>query len=470
MQKPFLLTPLLAAAALALAGCAAVGPDYRAPMAQVESQWSAPLPHGGSLQQLNTWWQQFNDPTLLALQQAAESDSPTLAVAWGNIELARATVDSARAGGSPAVNANASATRSRQLGTGTTTMRTGGFDGSWELDLLGKVRRNVEAADAQLQGRRDDWHDARVSLAAEAATYYVQYRACGQFADAYEQEAASMAETARATESLVRAGLSPGNDAALAQATQASTASALIAQRAQCDVLVKSLVQLTGLSEARLRALLDAGGSALPDAPGLAVEAGPALVVQQRPDVAARERDLAAASASIGVATAQLYPSLSISGSIGLTASGGASLTTWSLGPSLSLPLFDGGARQAGVASARASYEIAYAQWRDAVRGATAEVEKALVQLDETSRRAQQAERATLAYRRYLEGAQAELRAGTISLLTYEEARRQALNAQLEWIGLQRDRVVYWIALYKAVGGGWQAGDAAAITPPASRP
>ena len=235
-------------------------------------------------------------------------------------------------------------------------------------------------------------------------------------------------------------------------------------------MLVKSLVQLTGLSEARLRALLDAGGSALPDAPGLAVEAVPAQVVQQRPDVAARERDLAAASASIGVATAQLYPSLSISGSIGLTASGGASLTTWSLGPSLSLPLFDGGARQAGVASARASYEIAYAQWRDAVRGATAEVEKALVQLDETSRRAQQAERATLAYRRYLEGAQAELRAGTISLLTYEEARRQALNAQLEWIGLQRDRVVYWIALYKAVGGGWQAGDAAAITHPASRP
>ena len=279
-----------------------------------------------------------------------------------------------------------------------------------------------------------------------------------------------MAETARATESLVRAGLSPGNDAALAQATQSSTASALIAQRAQCEVLVKALVQLTGLSEARLRALLDAGGSALPDAPGLAVEAVPAQVVQQRPDVAARERDLAAASASIGVATAQLYPSLSISGSIGLTASGGASLTTWSLGPSLSLPLFDGGARQAGVASARASYEIAYAQWRDAVRGATAEVEKALVQLDETSRGAQQAERATLAYRRYLEGAQAELRAGTISLLTYEEARRQALNAQLEWIGLQRDRVVYWIALYKAVGGGWQAGDAAAITPPASRP
>ena len=456
----------VAAVVALLVGCAVVGPDYHAPAEAVPPQWAAPLPHGGSLQKLVDWWEQFNDPALLKLQRAAESDSPTLAVAWGKIALARATLATARSGGVPSVSANASANRSSQLGTGLSTTRSASLDASWELDLFGKVRRNVEAGNAQIQARNNDWHDARISLAAEVATTYVQYRACGQLVDTYEQELSSTAETARATESLVRTGLSAANDAALARAAQASTTSTLLEQRSQCELLVKSLGNLTGLQDGALRQLLG-GGTALPTATALVVQAVPAEVVRQRPDVTSRERDLAAASAAIGVAEADRYPSLSLTGSIGFSANDGSSASTWSFGPSLSLPLLDGGARRAAVDSARASYEIAYAQWRDAVRSAVTEVEKTLVQLDNTHQRAIQADGAAREYLQYLVGAEAERRAGSTSLLTFEEARRQALSAQVELIGLQRDNIVYWIALYKALGGGWDADTPA--TPPVSR-
>lgn len=456
----------MAAAAVALlAGCATVGPDYRAPAEAVPSQWAAPMPHGGSLQKLGDWWQQFNDPVLLTLQQAAEADSPTLAVAWANIALARATLASSRSGGVPSLSANASASRAGQIGAAASTTRAASMDASWELDLFGKVRRNVEAGDAQIQARSNDWHDARISLAAEVATTYVQYRACGQLVDTYAQELNSTSETAKATESLVRAGLSAGNDAALARAAQASTTSTLLQQRSQCELLVKSLGNLTGLQDAALRQLLG-GSTALPVATTLTVKAVPAEVVRQRPDVTSRERDLAAASAAIGVAEANRYPSLRLAGSIGFSTGDGSSASTWSFGPSLSLPLLDGGARLAAVDSARASYEIAYAQWRDTVRNAVTEVEKTLVQLDNSSQRAIQADSAAREYRRYLAGAEAERRAGATSLLAFEEARRQALSAQIELIGLQRDNVVQWVALYKALGGGWDADTPA--TPPAS--
>lgn len=478
-SRCFLRTALLCAALTVLGGCATVGPDHREPAANVAPQWSAVLPHGGSVGQLEDWWRRFDDPVLLKLQQAAEEDSPSLAAAWANLEAARATLRSAGASGAPSVNAGASVTRARQQAAGvstTGTTRTGSVDATWELDLFGKVRRSVESAQAQVEARRSDWHDARVTLAAEVASSYVEYRACGQLVDIYEQELVSLGQTTRATESLVRAGLSPGTDAALAHATQASTTSALIAQRTQCELLVKSLSNLTGLQDAELRSLLASGASggtggstAMPAIPSFSVDRVPAQVLRQRPDVAAKERDLAAASATIGVKTADLYPSIQLGGSIGLSASGGASSGTWSFGPSISVPLFDGGSRQAAVASARAGHELAYAQWRATVRDAVTEVEKALVRLADAHQRVAQAERAAQEYRRYLTGAEAERRAGTISLLTFEEARRQALSAQLDLIGLQRDQVTYWIALYKAIGGGWDGSSASDITPPRSR-
>ena len=451
---------------LLLAACA-VGPTYTPPEPATPVTWQAVLPHDGNVVAMRDWWQQFDDPTVAQLIAFAEADSPNLVKAWAGIEKARATLTTARAGGLPSVNGSASVTRSRQqsvLGSATTgTTRSAGLDAAWELDLFAKVRRNTEAAAARADARVADWHDARVSLAAEVADTYVQYRACELLADAYERERTSMADTERATAASVRAGFSAQSDAALARASLANTTSTLLSQRAQCELLVKSLVDLTGRDELSLRVLLSkdrpGDGSRLPTPAGLEVQSVPANALRQRPDLVSLERELAASSAEIGVAQADLYPSLSLSGSISVSAAGSASsFTGWSLGPSLSIPLFDAGKRRAAVDTARASYQSAFAGYRQGVRTAVKEVEQALVNLDSTARRAEEAQRAAEDYRSYFLATEANWRAGSESLLTLEEARRSALSALVSLITMERDRISYWIALYKALGGGWQPG------------
>ncbi|HEY9067405.1 MAG TPA: efflux transporter outer membrane subunit [Burkholderiaceae bacterium] len=462
-------------ASLLLAACA-VGPTYTEPASEAPAVWQAALPHGGNVGTMRDWWQQFDDPIVAQLIAIAEADSPSLVKAWAGIEKARATLTTARASGLPSVDGSASLTRSRQQAladaASTSTTRSAGLDASWEIDLFAKARRNTEAAKARTRARVADWHDARVSLAAEVADTYVQYRGCELLADAYELERASNAETEKATAAAVRAGFNAPSDAALARASLASATSTVLSQRAQCDLLVKSLVNLTGRDEVALRSLLsthgragDAGsrGGRLPTPAGLEVQNVPANALRQRPDLASLERELAASSAEIGVAQADLYPSLSLSGSISISASPGSSaLTTWSFGPSLSIPLFDAGKRRAAVDTARASYQAAQADFRKGVRSAVKEVEQALVNLDSTARRSEEAERAASDYRAYFRATEANWRAGGESLLNLEEARRSALSAEITLITLQRDRVEYWIALYKALGGGWEPGAPAA--------
>lgn len=451
------------AASLALVACAA-GPTISEPAPVAPAAWQAALPHDGNLGTMRDWWKQFDDPTVAQLIAIAESDSPSLAKAWAGIEKARATLTTARAAGMPSVNGSASIARARQQsmpGAVTTdTTRSAGLDAAWEIDLFAKVRRSAEAAGARAEARVADWHDARVSLAAEVADTYVQYRACVLLADVYARERASMAETEKATAAAVHAGFNAPSDAALARASLANATSTLLAQRAQCELLVKSLVDLTGRDEPALRALLardDAGDRRLPLPAGLEVQSVPANALRQRPDLASLERELAASSAEIGVAQADLYPSLSLSGSISVSAAAGASsLATWSVGPSLSIPLFDAGKRRAAVDTARASHAAALAAYRQGVRSAVKEVEQTLVNLDSTARRADAAEHAALDHRRYFQATEANWRAGRESLLTLEEARRSALSAVVSLITLQRDRVAHWIALYKALGGGWE--------------
>lgn len=450
---------ILCVVGLGLSACTTVGPDYQEPAIPAPERWQAPTSHGGSEAALLDWWGQFDDPTLVSMIQAADADSPSLAKAWANIESARANLASVKSDVAPSLDAGASITRSRQQQLSdliTQTSRSAGFDASWELDLFGKVRRNAEAAQARLQARVDDWHDARVSLAAEVADTYVQYRGCWLLIDAYEDELASMEKTAETTLASVSAGYTSSADGALARAGLASTQSSLKAQRVECDLLVKALVDLTGMQEARVLGVLGQGENKLPKPAAFRIDAIPANVLRQRPDVASLERELAAASAAIGAAQADLYPSLSLSGSIALSSSSLVSnATTWSFGPELSFPVFDGGRRRAAVESAKADYQVALAEWRQGVRSAVREIEEALLNLDGAASRTEQTARAAKEYRAYFEATQAKWRAGSDSLLDLEEARRSALSAEIEYIGLLRGQVQYWIELYKAVGGGW---------------
>ena len=459
---------------LALAGCA-VGPDYRRPDVPVPTNWQATQAQVGTASTPNSqanWWSQFKDPVLTSLQDAAERDNPTLTQAVAAIDKARATATSARAAGLPSLSASGSVKRSgtKQADVSTSnqgspiTTRSGGLDASWELDLFGSVRRSVESANALLDARQADWQDARVSLAAEVATDYVDYRACQLKQKAYEDEATSQQETARLTSIAVKAGFTAKADGQLADASHASAKATAIAQQSECDVLVKTLVSLTGLEEPTLRQQLGQGGQVLPLPAALAVSSVPAQLLSQRPDIVVKERELASYSAKIGVAEAARYPSLSLSGAITATAVAGLSTVPWSFGPALSLPVFDGGSSAANVKSAQADYDSALASYKQSVRDAVKEVEQALVRIDSATKRESEVRASAEGYRAYYKATEINWHAGGVSLLDLETARRQAISAELSLIELQQNRVDYWIALYKALGGGWRSENTSADT------
>jgi NodT family efflux transporter outer membrane factor (OMF) lipoprotein len=450
--------PLLTLAALQSA-CSLV-PTYQAPAPAAPQHWQAALPHGGNTADLVHWWGQFDDPTLTDLLQAAERDHPSLEKAAAAIREARAAITSSKAAGLPAVTGTASDQRSSSnplLHTPAATTRTAELDASWEIDIFGAVRYATESAQAQAKAREDDWHNARISLAAEVATNYVSYRACQQQVEAYQAELVSQQATAGLTETLAQAGFNAPADANLARASVASTSATLTAQQESCDLTVKSLVALTGLDESDLRAKLSTGKTDIPAPAGFAVNDLPASQISQRPDVGAAERTLAATYADIGSAEADRYPRLSLLGTITATAAGGVSATTWSFGPSLTAPLFDAGKRRANAEAARARYDQALASYKQTVRSAVEETEQALVRLESANRREQDARTAAANYRAYLTASEQLWKSGGMSLLDLETARRSAISADLNVITLKRDQVNDWIALYKAFGGDWQA-------------
>ncbi|MDX1915975.1 MAG: efflux transporter outer membrane subunit [Methylophilus sp.] len=450
-----------------MTGCS-VFPQYTKPVIKTAETWQASMPHDGNVANLMDWWAQFNDPALNQMLQAAQADSPTLDKAMANIKSARANVTTAQAQALPSITGSASANRSKgssgsvnagSSAGGATTTITGALDAAWEIDLFGGIKFSKQAAQARLEAKQADWHLARVSLAAEVASDYVSYRACELSVAAYVKALDSKKETLRLTAILANAGFSAPADAALAEASMRASESTLIAQKTQCDVTVKSLVALTNLPEQNLRALL-ANQAGIPKPAQLNISSVPADLLTQRPDLVMDERNLAAASADVGIATADRYPTFSLLGSIGrrrIDSSGvSVSSNTWSFGPSISVPIFDAGQRKAEVTKAEANYEIALANYQQDVRSAVKEVEQALVNLESANQR-EKAERISQEqYAKYYQAAEINWRAGGVSLLSLEDARRQMINAEINQINQQQNQVQYWIALYKALGGGWQ--------------
>jgi NodT family efflux transporter outer membrane factor (OMF) lipoprotein len=456
-----------------LSACAAVGPTYHKPAADalvVPSTWQAALPHQGQAAQLQGWWARLGDPVLVELQSRANANNPSMQKAAAQIASARASLVSTKAKSTPNVTGSGNATHSNtSIGTSSdgssanivSSTISAGLDASWELDLFGSVRRNVELSEATAQAREADWNDTRVSLAAEVASNYITYRACLKTLQLTRADAKSRQATAKITMGSWHNGASSTVEATLAEASAANGRASQLAQEAECEVDLKTLVPLTGLAEPALRQLLNSGADhSLQSAP-FAVQSLPVALLSQRPDLVAKERALAAASASIGVAEASRYPRLSLSGSIArsVVTSDGAQMsnTPWSFGPSLSVPLLDGGALKASVRSAEASYVIALAEYRLAVGNAVKEVEQNLVRLTSAEAREADVRHSAEGYRTVANATETSWRAGADSLISYEQTRRDAISAEQSLVTVQRDRLLYGVALYKAVGGGWDA-------------
>lgn len=463
-QRPTPRTFVVASALVALAGCTAVGPNYAPPRSAAPAHWEAAIPHAGNSVELAGWWGQFNDPVLSGLIDQAEKSSPSLAAATARIAESRAALTGSEAKRAPAVTGSGRLARTGANGDApTATLDTGvaAIDASWEADLFGRVLRGTEAAEARLEAKKFEWHAARVSVAAEVADAYVGYLACQQLVAVSARDVTSRASTAGLVGMLVEAGFRAPVDGETTTAGLADAQSDLAGQRAQCDLTVKSLVVLVGLPERDLRARLSRRAAlGLPVPEAFTVGTVPLNVLAQRPDLAAAERGLAAATADVGVAEANRYPRLTLSGSLSIGLVNGASAVTsqpWSFGPSITLPLFDAGQRRAEVVAAEARLAQQRASFEGAVRQAAAEVERAMVALDSSRTQETNARAAAAGYARVLASTESNLKAGGTSLLALEEARRNANGTERKLLALQRERVRAWISLYKAVGGGWKA-------------
>ena len=456
---------LICTAPLWLAACAAVQPAQPVPElgSLAPAAWAAPLPHEGKLADLRQWWQNQGDALLVELIDAAQAASGSLASAKSRIEQSRAALTLAGAALGPTLDAQASASRGVTLvNTPVATSLTAGLMAGWEVDLFGANRAAQSAAQERLASAQAQWHQARVSVAAEVANQYTLLRACLTQLELTQVDAASRSESARLTALTTRAGFTANGPLELTRASAADAANSVTQQRALCDVMHKGLVALTAMPEPELRSKIATMPTQQAQPAPVFIASVPAETLAQRPDLAAAARDVAAASQDLGSSQAQRYPRLSLSGSIGamrVDAAGfNSDFATWSIGPvTLSVPLFDGGRRAANVDAAKARYEEAVAQYRAKARQAVREVEEALVNLQATSDRRDNAQIAALGYRASQKAVEQRLQAGFASQSELEDARRIALGADVAQLGLQRDRQLAWVALYRAVGGGWQA-------------
>ena len=478
------LVMLAALAAVGLGGCAANTPPATVAVA-APPQWYAPLPpnalqttpqvttsvvsslpHNGSLTSLSQWWQQQNDPLLVELIDAAQLVSPSVITARSNIQQAQAQRVVSEAALLPTLDGIGSVSRSLPAPVNAngvppiTKAGQYGLQTNWEIDLFGQNEASLNADKERFLGAQAMWHEARVLVAAEMANQYYSFRACEKQLQVVDADARSRLQTSRLTAQLTQAGFAAPATAGLARATAAEGNSRLTQQRAECELGIKAIVAMTAWAEPELRQKLALAAPASLQQGIADISSVPAEVLGQRPDVYNAARELTAASFEVGSARAQRYPRLSIGGSVARNRISSRAFTrsfdTWSLGPiSLTVPLYDGGAADANVDAAKARYEEAAGKYRGTVRQAVREVEEALINLQSTADRGDDTLVATLGYRASFSGTEARYKAGLASLVELEEARRVLLAAQSALVSLERERRSAWIALYRALGGGW---------------
>ena len=346
---------------LLFAGCASVGPDYRAPDPPEAPAWASQAEEHLSTAAVDAaalaaWWQTFDDPVLSALVERALVGSPDLAAVRARLARSRALLGATRTDRRPQIDATASATASEASAqaSGSDTEQVeiyrAGFDASWELDLFGRIRRSVQAAVADFEAAAADLSAIRVSLVAEVGATYADLRTFEARLVLAESNLETQVETHELVASRFDAGLVSRLDVEQARSNLESTRSQIPDLRVGLATARHRLAALTGDVPGSLA--LDGGKRLLPP-PSVAVGI-PAEALRRRPDVRAAERRVAAETARIGVAVAELYPRFSLSGSIGLEALDLDGLTEsgssfFGFGPSFSWRIFDRREIRAGI-------------------------------------------------------------------------------------------------------------------------
>ncbi len=457
---------------LLLGGCA-VGPDYRRPPAETPAGFSeaglepgAPwrvavpkdhLPKGA-------WWTIYGDPVLDRLAQQATGASPTIQAAVARRDQARATARIDGADAFPALAVDASATRSRTAAnrrTGAAGSVGNSFvlpvDASYELDLWGRVRRTRESAAARAEAADADYHAVLLGVQADAVRAYVSLRALDVERDLVQRTAASRQRSLDIVRKQVALGAVGPLDASLAETDLATAQGDLVAIDQNRAALRHGLAVLCGTLPESFTLAADPSPLAAPPAIPIGL---PSELLERRPDVATDERLLASASAQIGIAEAAFFPSVTLFGSVGYSSSSAGSLLDWSsriwsIGPGVTLPLFQGGRLTANRDRAEAAYAEAVANYRQAVLTAFQEVESALSDVARLRERAEFTAQAVRSSRRAADLTGQRYRAGQVGYLDVIAAERIAIANERLQVQLQGQQLVATVVLIKALGGGW---------------
>jgi NodT family efflux transporter outer membrane factor (OMF) lipoprotein len=465
--RSWLTSALLLSSAI-LAGCA-VGPDYSGLPIQVPVQWANA--RNGRVTKpadLVQWWRRLNDPVLNALIDEAVEANLDVASAKARIREARATRRQAIGELFPSVTGSDSATSSRTAASTTngvtTSPSTGnqfqaGFDASWELDLFGANRRAVEAATYGVDAAEDDLRATLLTLIGDVASYYADARGYQARVALARRTAASQRETAALTQKKFDAGSSSAVDVSKATAQAATTEANIPAYEASYVESVHRLGVLLGREPGALSGFLK---RSMPiPTPRWPLPAGiPADVLVARPDVRKAERQLAQYTAKIGQAEAALYPDVSLTGSLSTTATrigdlGKSSSIGWSFGPTVSVPIFNGGKLRAAVEVAEAQRDQYYVAWRSAVLTAFEDVENALVSLAQERIKARKLTEATQGYGEAARLSRTLYEQGTQTFLDVLDAERSLYSAEDSLLQSRISIAKDYVALAKALGGGW---------------
>jgi len=460
-------TPALLAVA-SLASCA-VGPDYKQPPSPVASRFVDVQASAYSSDPTESrFWTLFHDATLDQLVDEALMANHDLRLALGRLIEARASRRQSMFDLAPRVTATGGYTK-EQLNSAQEGFPGGpfvaqyydaGFDATWELDLFGRVRRNVEAQTAQLQGAQASLRDAQVSVIAEVARTYFDLRGQQARLEVARRNVQNQQETLQLTVARLDAGRVTELDTARAQAQLSTTLSTIGPLEAQVASSIHRISVLTGREPNALDGVLTTARE-LPELPKIAAVGDPAALLRRRPDIRVAERQLAASTALIGVAVGDFFPKVTFNGDFVYAATtpgglGGTASHSYLIGPAISWAAFDMGRVQAQVAGARARADQALTSYEQTVLRALQETEDALVTHARARDSLTHAEQAARSSRTAAQLARTRYEGGLIDFLEVLDAERTQLAAEDGLAQSRTQTATSLVAVYKALGGGWE--------------
>jgi multidrug efflux system outer membrane protein len=472
MFKPSVKTLLSASLAAALAGCATVGSDFVAPKGiEAPAFRYAASTQAESARLPAAWWSVFGDATLDSLEQRALRDNPNVKAAAQRLLQAQAQLGVTRSGQLPTVGVSAGVSNSRTSAESSQGIAFGhraiegnnfavGANFSYELDLWGRVRRIVEASDAQALAAQDDRDAVLLMLSGQVASAYWQLRGFDTELAVLKSAAATRLESQQLVEARFNAGLSNELDVSRARVERANAEAELHGVQRERNLIEHALAVLVGASPTEPVLASAPGTQLLPQPPSIPVGL-PASLLGQRPDLASSVAGLKAANAQVGVAEGAFYPSFSLTGNYGFASESLRNLTKgdarqFSFGPlALSLPVFDGGRNRSNLALAKARYEEALANHEGRLLTALREVQDALSDVQQRQQQGDTQVEAQQAAARALLVARARYERGVSTYLDVTDAQRSALAADRAAAQIRTQRLLAAVAVARALGGGW---------------